>query len=114
VCRIVPFLSRRFDGQRLKGERKHLTDGCPVETQSIVRLHILIRDTQEILNNGRIVLWDVEENESLSSTDVAVSNSTVDHVREYLSDHGGNEAGGIKFKCVAFLVNDIASQIHLV
>jgi hypothetical protein len=109
VCRIVPFVSRRFDGQRLKGESKHLTDGCPVEAQFIVRLHILIQDTQEILNNGRIILWNMEENESLSGADVAISNSNVDHVREYLSDHGGDEVGGIKFKCVTFLVNDIAS-----
>lgn len=70
MCHVVPFLSPRFDGQRLKGEFKHLTDSSPVEAQIIV-LQILIRDTQEILNNGEIILWDAEENESLPCAEVA-------------------------------------------
>lgn len=64
----------------MKSERKHLADGGPVEAALIVRLHVLIRDTQEILNNRGIILWDMEENKSLSCADIAVLNSTVDHV----------------------------------
>jgi hypothetical protein len=64
----------------LKGECKHLTDGGPVEAPFIVRLHVLIRDTQEILNNCGIVLGDMEKNKSLPCADVTVLNPTVDHI----------------------------------
>jgi hypothetical protein len=44
------------------------------------RLHVLIQDTQVVLNNCGVILWDPKENKSLSRSDIAVSNSTVNHV----------------------------------
>lgn len=98
----------------MKGECKHLTDGCPVETALIIRLHVLVRDAQEVFYHCGIILRDVEKNKSFPRADIAVIHSTVDHVREYLSDYSGNEASGIKLKRVSFLVDHIASQVHLV
>lgn len=64
----------------MKGKCKHLTDGGPVEALIIVRLHVLIRDTQEILNNCRVIIRNIEKNKSLPRADVAVLNPTVDHI----------------------------------
>lgn len=79
-----------------------------------MRLYVLIWDTQEILDNGRIILRDLEENKSLSYIDITVSNSTVDYIWEYLNDHSSNEASSIEFKNITLLVNNILSQINLV
>jgi hypothetical protein len=63
----------------LKGERKHLTHGGPVEMELVVHLHLLIWNAQEVLNNCGI-LRNIEENEGLSGADTPVSNTTVHHV----------------------------------
>lgn len=64
----MPLVRRSFGGQRLKSESQYLTDGGPVETPFIVRLHVLIRNTHEVFDNSGI-LWDMENNKSLARAD---------------------------------------------
>jgi hypothetical protein len=76
---IVPLLRGGFCAQRLKGECKDLPDGRSVKAQFIVRMHILIWDTQVVLDDRGIVLGEVKKNKGLPCANVAVANSTINH-----------------------------------
>ena len=73
---------------------------------------ILIRYTHIIVHYGGIV-WNVQEDERLSSRNVPILDALADHVREDLGDDSRSERPRRKHKALTVLIDHVTFRLDL-